>query len=78
VLFTTVAGIGPWNCNVAPVRLVPESTIVVPTGPLLGVTPVIVGALDVTMNGVLVDPLGVVTWSVFGPMARLIGTVMTI
>jgi hypothetical protein len=60
---------------VAPVKSVPLIVTLVPTGPLVGVKLVIVGALAVTVNalGLAAVPPGVVTLSV--PVVAPVGTV---
>jgi len=73
--FTVKAALVPLNwTDVAPVKLVPVMTTLVPTGPLVGEKPEIVGA-GITMNGaVLVAvPPGVVTE--IGPVVAAAGTV---
>src|SRR5439155_605543 len=63
---------------VAPVKAVPLSVTLVPTGPLAGVKLVIVGALAVTVKLLLLVavPPGVVTLS--GPLVAPLGTVAAI
>src|SRR2546422_11630385 len=60
---------------VAPVKFVPLSVTLVPTGPLVGVKLVIVGALATTVNvlALVAVPPGVVTLS--GPVVAPAGTV---
>src|SRR2546426_9344672 len=56
----------PWNVTaVAPVKFVPLIVTLVPTGPLVGVKLVIVGALATTVNvlALVAVPPGVVTLS---------------
>ena len=67
--------LNPLNVTaVAPVKFVPLMVTLVPTGPLVGVKLVIVGAL-VTVNGLalVAVPPGVVTLS--GPVVAPVGTV---
>jgi hypothetical protein len=77
VLDATVnVAVVPWNFTaVAPVRPVPVMVTVVPTGPLAGVNPVMVG---LTTNEVVVVPvpLGVVTLIV--PVVAVAGTAAVI
>lgn len=60
-------------------KLVPVMVTAVPGVPMVGVNPVIVGALlEATVNGVLLtaEPLGVMT--LIGPVVAPAGTVVTI
>jgi len=69
------AALTPLNVTVvAPVKLVPPIVTLVPTGPLVGEKPVIVGALT-TVNALalVAVPPGVVTRS--GPVVAPAGTV---
>src|SRR2546422_202810 len=63
---------------VAPVKFVPLSVTLVPTGPLVGVKLVIVGGLAVTVKllALVAVPPGVVTLS--GPVVAPLGTVAAI
>src|SRR5438552_13673739 len=63
---------------VAPVKVVPLIVTLVPTGPLVGVKLVIVGALAVTVKllALVAVPPGVVTLS--GPLVAPLGTVAAI
>jgi hypothetical protein len=73
---TVNAALAPLNVTaVAPVKFVPLIVTLVPTGPLVGVKLVIVGALGVTVNalGLVAAPPGVVTLSV--PVVAPVGTV---
>ena len=62
--------------TVVPVKFVPLMTTLVPTGPLVGVNPVIVGEKSTTMttNAVISSPLSVVNVAVKGltPSLRLL------
>ena len=61
----------------APVKPLPLIVTVVPAGPLVGVKPLIVGALvRVKLPLLVVLPAGVVT--VIGPLLALLGTVALI
>ena len=71
-----LTALAPLNVTaVAPVKAVPVSVTLVPTGPLVGVKLVIVGALAVTVKLLLLVavPPGVVTLS--GPPVAPLGTV---
>ena len=68
--------LAPLNATeVAPVKFVPLIVTLVPTGPLVGVTLVIVGGLAVTVKvlALVAVPAGVVTVS--GPVVAPVGTV---
>ena len=69
------AALAPLNATtVAPVKLVPPMVTLVPTGPLAGVKPVIVGGgITVKLLALVAVPPGVVT--VMGPVAAPAGTV---
>ena len=74
--FTVKLALVPLNRTaVAPVKFVPLIVTVVPTGPLVGVKLVIVGALAVTVKllALVAVPPGVVTLS--GPVVAPLGTV---
>ena len=67
--------LAPLNVTpVAPVKLVPLIVTLVPTGPLVGVKPVIVGGLiTVKLLALVAVPPGVLTLIV--PVVALVGTV---
>ena len=73
--FTVKLALTPLNVTpLAPVKLVPLMVTLVPTGPLVGVKPVIVGALvTVKLLPLVAVPPGVVTLIV--PVVALVGTV---
>ena len=74
---TVKAALAPLNVTVvAPVKLVPPIVTLVPTGPLVGEKPVIVGAeveLTVKLFVLVAVPPGVVTLN--GPVVAPVGTV---
>ena len=72
--FTVNVALAPLNATtVAPVKLVPLMVTLVPTGPLAGVKPVIVGGLiTVKLLALVAVPPGVVTLIV--PLVALVGT----
>ena len=71
-----LATLSPLNLTaVAPLKLVPAIVTLVPTGPLPGVKPVIVGACStVKFVALVATPPGVVTLS--GPVVAPAGTVV--
>ena len=70
-----LAALTPLNRTaVAPLKFVPLIVTLVPTGPLVGVTLVIVGAgMTVKLLALVAVPPGVVTLT--GPVVAVVGTV---